>query len=265
MSDEQATEKPTVPTGEQLRAHVAKVRGDYDNAAESEWVELAATAEAAIEAGRQRACGGDRDGIPKCTDAVQAECEWREASSCPRRIVAWEQREAAEQRRLRLVSSLVPKGLLIAALQPDESESVRIVREWLASGLRTLVLSGGVGIGKSTAAAVGIAMSAGSATYLHATAYNSVKFLDSDLAQRVRDTEFLVLDDVGLEHRGESGWAANQIQALLCDRHDRGARTVVTCNLDAAGFAAYGERVIDRLRGNGSFMRAGGKSLRVRK
>lgn len=252
-------------TGEELREHVARVRADYERSADDGLGSLIATAEESIRLGAMRACGGDRDGIARCTPEVLASCEWREAPSCPRRIVEWEQQQAAEKQRARLISSSVPDGLIPIALAPSESESVRVVREWLASGMRTLVLSGGVGIGKSTAASVGIALSSGSAFYLHATRFSSVKLLDSDEWPRVLSTELLVLDDVGLEHQGATNWAANQIQSLLCDRHDRAKRTIVTCNLDDKQFAAYGERMVDRMRQYGRFVRVGGRSLRVRK
>lgn len=254
-------------TGEQLRQHVERLRAEADREADYAWANgIAEVAADAIASGAAKACGGDRDGIPKCTDAVQAACNWRESPGCPRRIVAWEQEQSATRLRARLESARIPVGLLKAVLAPTETESVRLVREWLASGLTTLVLSGGVGIGKSTAAAIAIGLTAGSALYLHATAFDSVKLLDSPDALRIHETQLLVLDDAGLEHASASGWAANKIQGLLCARHDGGLRTIVTCNLSGDRFfEAYGERVKDRVAGSGKFVRAKGTSLRVRK
>ena len=44
-------------------------------------------------------------------------------------------------------------------------------------------------------------------------------------------TYLLVLDDVGKEHRGASGWAASQFEYLLRHRYDAGLPTVITTNL----------------------------------
>lgn len=269
MTAEQTEQEPAAPklTGEQLREHVERLRADFDGGAAQAWVDdLAEVAADAIATGNAKACGGDRDGIPNCTESILATCDWRESPSCPRRIVAWEQEQSATRLRGRLESAKIPVGLLDAVRSPTETESVRLVREWLASGQKTLVLSGGVGIGKSTAAAIAIGLSAGSALYLHATAFDSIKLQDGPDGQRIYETQLLVLDDAGLEHASASGWAANKIQGLLCARHDGGLRTIVTCNLSGDRFfEAYGERVKDRVGGSGRFIRAKGTSLRVRK
>lgn len=271
MNEQQQAETEQVPaaklTGEQLRQHVEQLRAEFEDGAERDWTEgIAEIATDAIASGTAKVCGGDRDGIPKCTPAILAACDWRESPGCPRRIVAWEQEQSATRLRARLESAKIPVGLLTVVLAPTETESVRIVREWLASKLTTLVISGGVGIGKSTAAAIAIGLTAGSALYLHATGFDSIKLLDGPDGERIYQTQLLVLDDAGLEHASASGWAANKIQGLLCARHDGGLRTIVTCNLSGDRFfESYGERVKDRIAGSGQFVRAKGQSLRVRK
>ena len=68
---------------------------------------------------------------------------------------------------------------------------------------------------------------------------------DADLAVH------LVIEDLGLEHEGASGWHARELEGLICARHDAGRRTVVTTNLPLRGEGSiqrrYGDRVLSRL------------------
>lgn len=219
----------------------------------------------ALEQAASMACGGDREGISLCTPKILASCEWSESPRCPRRIIAWEQGEEMPRRTGKLESSGVPEGLFARILAPNENDATRTVRAWLAGGKLTLVLSGGVGIGKSTAGGIAILATGGSAFYLHATRFDSLKFGDSADALRARDVQLLVLDDVGLEQQGGGAFSpSNKIQGLLCDRHDRNLRTLVTCNLTPQQFCdLYQARVWSRVEGSGDFKRARGESLRA--
>lgn len=73
-----------------------------------------------------------------------------------------------------------------------------------------------------------------------------------DLAlQQIRGaTPVLLLDDLGREHSGASGWSGAQFDNLLRHRYDRGLPTVITTNLanPQAWDARYGEAMSSFVR-----------------
>jgi DNA replication protein DnaC len=82
---------------------------------------------------------------------------------------------------------------------------------------------------------------------------------DRALRDRCDATSLLILDDMGLE-RGDGAAAVTQ---LLTSREAGKRRTILTSNLSLSAFAErYGERVTDRIRGDGVIHSLTGPSLR---
>ncbi|MGC9984757.1 MAG: hypothetical protein ABSF35_14145 [Polyangia bacterium] len=75
----------------------------------------------------------------------------------------------------------------------------------------------------------------------------------------------LVVDDLGAEYLDAKGFFGSLFDELLDARYAGKLPTIITTNLDAAGFSArYGARVVDRLREAGRFINCGNTSLRGR-
>ena len=175
-------------------------------------------------------------------------------------------------RHARLLKAGVIRDLadLVCAGPVDQTEAVEALRDELNAGARFVILSGGVGVGKSVAAAWwlhrALEMNHGAAdvTWLHAhqlarlTGYDSVAQLDA-----VESCDFLVVDDLGLEYLDAKGWLATAIDSLVYQRHGNRRLTVCTTNLKVDEFRArYGARVADRIRQCGVFVEVAGTSLR---
>jgi len=128
----------------------------------------------------------------------------------------------------------------------------------LAGTERILVLASDVRRGKSFAAAYAVAREGG--LWVGAPELAEV---DSPLYDPARNAPLLVIDDVGEEHAGNSGFGPGQIARVLCERYGRLLRTICTTNLmrrrssptDAPQFVErYGARVDGRLSEHGKFL-----------
>lgn len=73
----------------------------------------------------------------------------------------------------------------------------------------------------------------------------------------------LVIDDLGGEYLDKGGFYASLLDELINERQAGSRATILTTNLDAAGFSLrYGERIVDRIREGGRFFACGNASLR---
>lgn len=129
--------------------------------------------------------------------------------------------------------------------------------------LRHLVLIGGTGTGKSTAAAWVVASVLDNAHWLAARTVDDIERW-KPVSSLAYSAQLLVIDDLGTERHSESGWGVETLSSLWVDRIDRGARTVVTTNLSLPALAQrYGERLRSRLnRADVALVAAGNVDLR---
>jgi DNA replication protein DnaC len=129
--------------------------------------------------------------------------------------------------------------------------------------LRHLVLIGGTGTGKSTAATWVVASSLDNAHWLPARTVDDVERW-KPVSSLAYSAQLLVLDDLGTERQSESGWGIETLSSLWVDRIDRGARTIVTTNLGLPALASrYGERLRSRMnRADVALVSAGEVDLR---
>lgn len=225
-----------------------------------------AIAERQLAIFRELPCGGEIARIGECSESFAQTCAQRPLGSCPRSIREFDE---AEERRLlkeRLEGSGIPRGALdvvTGAMEP--TEATQAVDEWLPTDKRLLLLSGGVGTGKTVAAAHAIRRARG--RWLYAPNITKVASFGDEQAQamsRLRASKLLVIDDLGSEFSQTTGWGRTELANLIVDRYEDALRTIITTNLDAKAWRAYAdERLRDRLGGRfGKAVLVGGTSRR---
>lgn len=173
----------------------------------------------------------------------------------------------------RLEAAGVPLEALVAAGKPRKTAAIEAVDAWIygltTGGRPFLVLLGGVGTGKTVAAAYALRLLVAadgrgrSGLFLRAVEACRVGMFGDDAARvsTWRSAGVLVVDDLGFEVRS-STWAAN-FDDLLDARTSSKAPTVITSNLTVEGFRErYGERVADRLSARAKVVGLGVGSLR---
>lgn len=142
----------------------------------------------------------------------------------------------------------------------EDTDALRATR---INDKRVLILAGGVGTGKSVAAASWAVARSG------AWIYSRALVTPADWGDEWRDLlerSSLVIDDVGTEGESElkRGWS-QRFDELIDARIANGRNTLITTNAaDRKAFASIvGARVVDRLREHGKWVDCGGKSLRA--
>lgn len=219
--------------------------------------------------------------ISRLREELEARRQWE--SQNPELAAAWNAawREDDERRRekeveaarevfrqnmpFRLERMGVP-ALVIAALGSNvRTQAIEHVEAWKESGKAFLLLLGGVGTGKTVAAASTlIEAPAHSSAFVHALDVARLSDFNPEHAHeldRVTEAKHLVLDDLGTEHANDF-WVA-RLDGIVNHRYGRGLTTIITSNLDAARFKKqYGERIADRIRQVGMIRSCGNESMR---
>lgn len=127
-----------------------------------------------------------------------------------------------------------------------------------------LVLAGGVGTGKTMAAAWGCAFHGG----LMCKAMEIVKAgLFDSLEVAPQQFHLMAIDDLGMEPVDAKGYGYAAIFDLLDERYDSGQKTILTTNLTMDDFRARygsgaGARMWDRIREVGRWVDVPGESMR---
>lgn len=218
---------------------------------------------------------GDRTtGCPACREESYARLDEERAK-----------RDAVKARRYHVERRLTDAGIprkfraarmsqLAAPFDPDIGEFVLAAAHGRSTG--PLILAGGVGVGKSHAAAAAIRLwIARTKNHSNARFVNQADYCAAVRKCWRRDSErseddvltdyatvpFLVLDDLG------AGKAADLelIQTLICRRYDDDLMrsTVVSTNVAPIDFnQAFGQRIADRLREGAVLVTATGPSRR---
>lgn len=268
--DETPVESPRIDLAA-LRERNERLRQEADAAVlERDRIETAAImADIGAMAAKQLAifrelpCGGEVARVAACSDDFASKCNRRETPSCPRSIIAEDARREADEQCERLKLSGVPgdiRRVLTSEFEP--TECTQAVDTWLTSGKRLLLLAGTFGTGKSVAAGYAIKRRPG--RWMHASEIAKVAgFKHEDRMAELQSARLLVIDDIGSEFNDASGWGRAHLTTLLLTRYEEGLRTVLTSNLDAAGWKKYADpRIVDRLAGDGMVHGAVGKSMR---
>lgn len=202
-------------------------------------------------------------------------------------IRAYEARMAREMWRDRLDASGIDglkredrAAILNDTLQPKPA--LDTVRRWLAGAMRTvdpgvptLVLCGGMGTGKTVAAAWAISRNSG----LYATTETFLRDFErwqkdrsyddktSPMWARYKRSHLVVLDELGTEH--DAALMTRAFERLIDSRQSRRRElTLVITNLSRADFigrvqsGVYGARTLDRLRAQSRVVEIKGESMR---
>lgn len=172
----------------------------------------------------------------------------------------WSEEQARRAAEVRRTAGGIPRRLwpLLDGTEPlIYSQAVMAVKTFLESQKVFLVLAGGVGPGKTTAAAWAVEQRKGRMV----KAIDLIRLGTYDEARwaELRGAPLLAIDDLGTEPRDEKGWAAANFESLLDHRYDWQGPTVMTTNLPFAAFKARyltadGGRLLDRFREAGEFV-----------
>jgi DNA replication protein DnaC len=134
-------------------------------------------------------------------------------------------------------------------LRAGSDDAMSGAQAWLEyPDCKVLLLLGGIGAGKTTAAAWIVAGELANAVWLPARSVDDLERWKA-VSHPAQTAQLLVIDDLGTERDSESGWGRETLGNLLTDRIDRAQRTVVTTNLSGAELVKrYGERLRSRLQ-----------------
>ncbi len=143
----------------------------------------------------------------------------------------------------------------VEALRRDEFErtkAIETINEWLATAVPAIVLSGGVGIGKTVAAVYALTRHRVSWQVVRAQRIGAhYERWQSDREDNVVplrvDVSLLLVDDLGKE--GSDRRAHDALDEVADARQSRSTRTIYTTNLSGKEFAAreYSHRFRSRL------------------
>lgn len=265
------------PTAEWLAGHQRKlVSEENERVNESAKDETMAmlermVARVAAEEARFRTlpCQGQIEHLAGCTSDVEGKCPDRTDVMCPRNQLVKVREDGARahaQQRDRLVSAGLEESLIADAFdrEPIETSPLRSLRD--AFGHLPppvfVVLAGGVGVGKSCAAAWWATQHG--ARWIGAPALARLATWDAQVEQLGR-VQRLVIDDLGAEHLHEKSGFIALFDEVINARYAGLRQTVITTNMTAEDFRGrYGARVVDRIRERGQFVTVGGASLRKR-
>ena len=145
-----------------------------------------------------------------------------------------------------------------------DTDAMKAARRFVEGDRTILVLLGGTGTGKTTAAAwAAYALNGRAPTFLRAVDLERAGRYDTELQKKVSAADVLVLDDLGVEFFDQKGNFASLVDAVVDEFYADRRRLIVTSNLSATDLLArYGQRVTSRLSEVGVIEACGSKDLR---
>lgn len=182
-----------------------------------------------------------------------------------------ERRQRARAKHERVMAVLADCPRIRAALEKglDDSPAYDVVRDWYASKSWCLLLLGGVGCGKSTAAGwfvVTAAKKGAVSMWVRAVEASRMSAFGAEAEARFRawrEADCLVLDDLGTELMTPTWQQA--LDDILDYRYQHSLETMLPTNLSADEFKTrYGERISDRIRHEGTIHSLAAPSMRTR-
>lgn len=176
-----------------------------------------------------------------------------------------EEREAADAAERAVLDIGIPERTL-DAVRSDAFASTNATEALSGGPIETVVLSGGVGCGKSVAAAWWLlAEEYKRGRWMTAARLARFPRYDTEEIGKLFKVKRMVLDDLGDEYMDEKGAYLSLLDELINERHSGKRQTVITTNLTAEDFKArYGARIADRVREGGRFVAVSSPSMRRR-
>ncbi len=176
----------------------------------------------------------------------------------------------------------IPEKVFPFLRNPDlliRTDAIQAADDFLADETATfLILLGGVGCGKTLAAAYVVDKAGGEVTdesvfaicskmrygrFMKARELQQLNRFDAAEMKVVEEAYALVLDDLGSEYADGKGEFASRLENMIDSRYDKQLRTVITSNATPETFRKrVGARGIDRINECGLIYTLGGKSLR---
>lgn len=269
-SETESEEAKPVMSGMQLREHRERIIADADKRESGDLSEALSALLRASEDRRERfrltMCNGGEDYAAKmCSAENELACEFARDEACPKRKVDNE-RAIKARRREWLEEAGVSKRVLRAVFdgEPKETEATRLLTAATSrEGNCLVVLQGGVGCGKSCAAALWAVQSR--AHWITSKTLARLSAYDEGI-KKLEQCQALVIDDLGTEYADAKGFFLSNLDGLIDARYADELPTVITTNVASEEFKMrYGARIADRIRGAGAWVEVGGASLRVRK
>jgi len=260
-------DRPPLPTGAELREQRERLVADAERKAD---FDLKTALADLLKAGEERQerfkltiCQVSNESF--CHSSNEQACEFNRDSSCPKRKAEEDARSAVSRRKWLKqagVSERVLKAVVDVA--PQQTDAIRLMREATQrDGACLVVLQGGVGCGKSCAAAVWAAEN--NAHWITAKALARGSAYD-DASKKLERYRHLVIDDLGTEYADAKGFFLSNLDGLIDARYADDLPTIITTNVAAEEFKQrYGDRIADRIRHTRGWVEIGGTSLRVRK
>jgi|TARA_R110000744_G_scaffold13121_2_gene38440 DNA replication protein DnaC len=152
----------------------------------------------------------------------------------------------------------VPERILNNLQSLNETPPIKYARKFILDPKEAwcLILSGGKGTGKSTAAAVWLYENVppeGAPTYQTRYWWNGTRIARTNGYakdfEKMMQSKLMVIDDLGIEYLDKNGNFLQRLDELLDERYSNFRKTIITTNLNADAFKdRYGERVADRMR-----------------
>lgn len=172
----------------------------------------------------------------------------------------WQMEATDKMRRRILVSLGIEEGLQDAIAKAKQTPGTKAVDQWRGSGKRWLVLSGGVGTGKTLAATKFLVEAGG--LKVSAAKLVSPHFGDLEAERRRQlNSRHLLIDDLGVSLLAD--FAKSELMQVIDHRHESARRTIITTNLDRTAFLAFlGLRMADRISQDCQFTALKGLSMR---
>lgn len=208
----------------------------------------------------------ENPGLRKATEEADARREAVRDESERRRVVRW------AEARIDAVLGTTPRILALIRSGPKDTPATDAVKEWARVGSWCLLLLGGVGCGKSTAAAAHAVEFTKSnpksklpiwARAVEASRMSAFGDSAEDRFASWREAPLLVMDDLGTELMTATWQQA--LDDVLDWRYQHSLPTVLPSNLSAEEFKKrYGDRISDRIREDGTVRQLDAKSMRRR-
>ena len=183
--------------------------------------------------------------------------------------LALEREQQQAEERERMLADMADRGLprehreqLLAGL--DGTDCALVAEQWLGARQATLVLAGGVGCGKTQAAAWCVQHRG---RFVDVARLARMSRYDEREMAPLELTPVLAIDDLGTEYLDPRGFYQSLLDGLVNARCSEGRKTVITTNLASDAFRArYGPRLWDRVRTGraGRYYESQGASLRRR-
>lgn len=210
-------------------------------------IEMAEEAERLIE----RLKLGDR---PSLVELERREREWAERDASLRL-------ESRLQFELNAINRALPPKLARVAASPQETLAVQAALAWQATEARGLMIRGGIGVGKSAAAAAIVARfirnGRRSVSWMKPNDLVSAVLHSYDDKAPKLGTDLIVVDDLGRETK------ADFVEALCAFLDDHDTRFILTTNLQKDEFRThYDPRLVDRLNECAKAVSIKGDSMR---